>query len=49
MARVPRRRLLGVLPGHVLRLRPYCEAPGAWHRMPAADGYEVRATRTSWS
>ncbi|MEV7416682.1 COR domain-containing protein [Streptomyces sp. NPDC089919] len=41
--KVPRRRMLGLMPGHVLRLRLYCEAPGAWHRMPG-DPYEVRAT-----
>ncbi|AVH54542.1 COR domain-containing protein [Streptomyces dengpaensis] len=44
VAKMPRRRMLGVLPGRVLRLRLYCEAPGAWHRMPAAEGYEVRVT-----
>jgi Leucine-rich repeat (LRR) protein len=44
VTRVARRRALGMLPGSVLRLRLYCEAPGAWHPAPGHKPYEVRAT-----
>lgn len=42
VARVPRRRVLELLTGHVLLLSLYCEAPGAWHRIPGAAPYRVR-------
>ncbi|WP_264935753.1 COR domain-containing protein [Streptomyces sp. A012304] len=44
VTQVDRRRALGLLPGSVLRLRLYCEAPGAWHPVPGHEPYEVRAT-----
>ncbi|MFH8799942.1 COR domain-containing protein [Streptomyces sp. NPDC017936] len=44
VTRVDRRRALGLLPGAVLRLRLYCEAPGAWHPAPGHEPYEFRAT-----
>lgn len=44
VTRVQRRRALGLLPGAVLQLRLYCEAPGAWHPAPGHEPYEVRAT-----
>ncbi|WP_255955284.1 leucine-rich repeat domain-containing protein [Streptomyces odontomachi] len=36
-----RRRALG---GSVARLHLYCEAPGAWHRAPDAEPYELKLT-----
>ncbi|MFG2119552.1 COR domain-containing protein [Streptomyces sp. NPDC048710] len=47
IAKVKRRRALGVLPGHVFQLHLYCEAPGAWHRLPNVAPYEVRSTPES--
>ncbi|WP_051942852.1 COR domain-containing protein [Streptacidiphilus rugosus] len=37
-----RRRIGGVLPVKMLHLHLYCEAPGAWHRLPGVAPYEVR-------
>ncbi|MET7485486.1 COR domain-containing protein [Streptomyces sp. NPDC005538] len=44
VTRASRRRALGLVPGAVLRLRLYCEAPGAWHPAPGHEPYEIRAT-----
>ncbi|MFF7544256.1 COR domain-containing protein [Streptomyces canus] len=47
IAKVRRRRALGMLPGHVFQLNLYCEAPGAWHRLPNVAPYEIRSTPES--
>ncbi|MFJ9244154.1 COR domain-containing protein [Streptomyces sp. NPDC101776] len=49
IVRVKRRRALGMLPGHVFQLHLYCEAPGAWHRLPNVAPYEIRSTPHSVS
>ncbi|MER6732738.1 COR domain-containing protein [Streptomyces puniciscabiei] len=42
--RVRRRRLKGIWRDSVFQLHLYCEAPGAWHRIPGVKPYEVRAS-----
>ncbi|WP_198037240.1 leucine-rich repeat domain-containing protein [Streptacidiphilus jeojiense] len=38
------RKRAGGLMGSVVRVHLYCEAPGAWHRAPGAEPYELKLT-----